>query len=290
MESIHKILTPIDFSPASGDAARYAAEIAPDLNAELTLLHVAPPITFDFAMTQPASERFAELTKHRHQTLRHAFDLFPPGQESLGPNVRREVVEGDPAEEILRRAHDHGYGLIVMPTRGSSPLRRWLVIGSVTSKVLHGAECPVLAGTEFGKSYNPRQVRHILSAVDLGPQTERVLRWGAGLARHYGAPLTIVHAMPDAGAANEDFFDPSWRSTLSGNLREKIAGLMKANQIEGDIAVESGDAHKVVASAAKRLEASVVVIGRGVSSDLLGRLRAQAYEIIRRSPCPVLSV
>jgi nucleotide-binding universal stress UspA family protein len=147
-----------------------------------------------------------------------------------------------------------------------------------------------LAGTEFGKRYNPRQVRHILSAVDLGPQTGRVLRWGAGLARHYGAPLTVVHAMPDAGAANEDFFDPSWRSTLSGNLREKIAGLMEENQVEGDIAIESGDAHKVVSSVAKRLEASVVVIGRGVSSDLLGRLRAQAYEIIRRSPCPVLSV
>jgi nucleotide-binding universal stress UspA family protein len=39
-----------------------------------------------------------------------------------------------------------------------------------------------------------------------------------------------------------------------------------------------------------RLEADLVVIGRGASSGMLGRLRTNAYSIIRQSPCPVVSV
>jgi nucleotide-binding universal stress UspA family protein len=96
--------------------------------------------------------------------------------------------------------------------------------------------------------------------------------------------------MPGPGAANEDFFDPTWRTTLRTHLHEKVTALARESQAEGSIVVEPGDPHKVVSSVAERLKASVVVIGRGVSSDLIGRLRAQAGEIIRRSPCPVLSV
>lgn len=290
METPRKILTPIDFSPACAEAARYAAEVARDFEAELTLLHVAPPITFEFSMTQPSSERYIELAAHRSRTLRLAFEAFPAEKPLLLSGVHRELTEGDAAEEILRRAHDGSCDLIVMPTRGRSALQRLLAIGSVTSKVLHGAECPVLAGTDFGEKYSPGLVRQVVAAVDLGPQTAHVLRWGAGLARHYGAELTMAHAMPGAGSAYEEFFDPSWRTTMCASLRERLAGLARENGAEGDIVIEAGDAHKVVSSAAERLKASVVVIGRGVSSDLLGRLRAQAYEIIRRSPCPVLSV
>jgi nucleotide-binding universal stress UspA family protein len=87
-----------------------------------------------------------------------------------------------------------------------------------------------------------------------------------------------------------DFFDESWRRTLTGRLRERIHQLEQKAGIEGEIVVESGDPHKVVASTADKLGADLVVIGRGVSSDLIGRLRAHAYEIIRLSPCPVASI
>jgi nucleotide-binding universal stress UspA family protein len=73
-------------------------------------------------------------------------------------------------------------------------------------------------------------------------------------------------------------------------LREEIARLAESTGVEGDIVVEEGDPHKVVSAVARRLDADLVVIGRGASGDLLGRLRAHAYEIIRRSPCPVVSI
>jgi nucleotide-binding universal stress UspA family protein len=73
-------------------------------------------------------------------------------------------------------------------------------------------------------------------------------------------------------------------------LRERVQQLQEKTGIEADVLVESGDPHKVVAAAANRLGSDLVVIGRGVSGTLVGRLRAHAYEIIRLSPCPVVSL
>jgi nucleotide-binding universal stress UspA family protein len=57
--SFQRILCPIDFSATSGDAARYAAAIARRESAELTLLHAAPAIDFEFALAAPQLERLA---------------------------------------------------------------------------------------------------------------------------------------------------------------------------------------------------------------------------------------
>jgi nucleotide-binding universal stress UspA family protein len=289
MADIRKILVPVDFSDSATEAARYACALSLRFDAAITMLHVAPPIQFEFAMAQPTEKRYLELAEHRSRAVRHAFDGFIQNA-SVPCSIRREVVEGEPAEEIVRRAHQDGYDMVVMPTRGSSPVKRWLMIGSVTSKVLHEAECAVLAGVDFAHRHDPLKLDHIVCAVDLGPQSERVLCWGAGLARQFGAKLTMVHAAPGAGEADEDFFDPSWRMTLKGRLHERIEALANKAGVEGEIVVETGDPHKVVARVARRTSADLVAIGRGVSGNLLGRLRAHAYEIIRQSPCPVVSV
>jgi nucleotide-binding universal stress UspA family protein len=53
------------------------------------------------------------------------------------------VVEGDPAEEILKHADQIGAELIAMGSRGRTG---WVgaVLGSVSRKVLDRAGCPVL--------------------------------------------------------------------------------------------------------------------------------------------------
>lgn len=289
MAKIEKILVPVDFSESAAEAARYGASLAARFDAKLSMLHVAPPLQFEFALAQPTESRHQELTRHRDETLRNAFALFPGGPP-LACEAERALAEGDPAETIARQAQQSGTDLIVMPTRGRGPLQRWLLIGSVTMKVLHQAECAVLAGVDFGRRQAAFDLNHVVCAVDLGPQSERVLCWGWGLAREMRARLTVVHAAPGVGESAMDFFDENWRVTLRSRLRSKIAELEKQTGVEGDIVVEEGDPHKVVASVARRLDAGLVVIGRGVSGDLLGRLRAHAYEIIRQSPCPVVSI
>ena len=53
------------------------------------------------------------------------------------------VIEGDPAEEILKLANEIGVELIAMGSRGRTGLLG-AVLGSVSRKVLDRASCPVL--------------------------------------------------------------------------------------------------------------------------------------------------
>ncbi len=53
------------------------------------------------------------------------------------------VKAGDPSENIIAYAKEHGINLIVMSTHGHGGLRR-LLMGSVTDRVVHSCEVPVL--------------------------------------------------------------------------------------------------------------------------------------------------
>ena len=57
-----------------------------------------------------------------------------------------------------------------------------------------------------------------------------------------------------------------------------------------DMYVEAGRVSAVIRQAAVACKANLIVIGRGHIHKLLGRLRTNAYEIIREAPCPVLSI
>lgn len=65
------------------------------------------------------------------------------GLLGAGLDVHEELLFGPPAEEILEVARVRGCDLIVMGTRGHSPLQG-LLFGSQAQKVVAGAACPVL--------------------------------------------------------------------------------------------------------------------------------------------------
>jgi nucleotide-binding universal stress UspA family protein len=70
----------------------------------------------------------------------------------------------------------------------------------------------------------------------------------------------------------------------------EIKKLLEKVPASPEILIESGDAAKTVCSLAGQTGADVLVIGRGSAAGVFGRLRANAYSIIRQSPCPVVSV
>jgi nucleotide-binding universal stress UspA family protein len=190
-----------------------------------------------------------------------------------GVNVTRAIVEGDAAAQILEYSNVKGADLIVMPTQGHGRLRS-LLIGSVTAKVLDESERPVMTGTHLDQEGDLADwhVRHILCAVDLGARTDCVLGWGAALAKEFQAKVTVLHVASDSEAAN------------------RLAKAIEAAGLQAAAVTADGDPHKAVAAAAGELQADLVIIGRGTATNTLGRLRAQAYGIVRQAPCPVLSV
>src|SRR6185295_2640468 len=89
--------------------------------------------------------------------------------------VKRVLVKGEPAHEIVRVAREENADLIVMPTHGYGAFRRFL-LGSVTAKVLHDSACPVWTGAHVKEpSSSDFSLRNILCAVDLSEHSRKTL-------------------------------------------------------------------------------------------------------------------
>jgi nucleotide-binding universal stress UspA family protein len=206
-----------------------------------------------------------------------------------GIAVRRTVIEGDPAAKIVEFSQRERVDLIIMPTHGYGPFRRF-ILGSITAKVLHDADCPVWTGVHLEQAPQAADsLRSVLCCVDLGAQSSKTLCWAAMLAGEFGAPLTLLHvATPDANPADDSEADR--RAGFRESAERELQRLQRFVNVEAELVVEAGEPAKVICSAAQKLDADALVIGRGSAAGVFGRLRTNAYAIIRQSPCPVVSV
>ena len=290
MFSLAKILLPVDFSQRALGAARYAEALAKQHGAEVTMLHIIPPPHYEFASMEAGSTALAELYANRKTVIEEESRNFLVA-ELPDFKPKRVLLEGDPAREVVRFAHENAFDLIVMPTHGYGPFRRF-VLGSVTAKVLHDADCPIWTGVHLQEApaTGEIQFKTILCAVDLGPLSEKALTWASQFAAAANAKLLVVHATPSLEGRTGEYFDPDWRVYLAKQAQERIDELQAKIGTTAEVVIDAGDAPRVVEAAAKKLNADLVVIGRGSASGVFGRLRANAYAIIRQSPCPVVSV
>jgi nucleotide-binding universal stress UspA family protein len=222
----------------------------------------------------------------RSKELRRWLDAFLGGEFGSLP-VKRVMLEGDPAVVIVKLAEAERIDLIVMPTHGYGPFRRFL-LGSVTAKVLHDANCPVLTGVHIAEMplAEPIFFRTIVCAVDLGKQSEKALAWAANLAAEFNAKLIVVHALPPLDVGEPYYFDQDLPKMLARRAREQLEELQSKLGIAAAVILDRGDVAKAVRTAAESQQADLVVIGRHADSGILDN----TYAIIRKSPCPVVSV
>jgi len=253
------ILCPLDFSDRSRGAARVARAFAHRFSSELLVLHVAPDGDPDrLRKAESELEAFIE-------------------QEMQGYRVVPYVDSGDEADRILQFSEDRHVELVVMGTHGSSPFRRFQ-LGSVVSKVLHLATCPVWTSPhlEDWPAVDSIALRSILCALDFGPRSCAVLRWASSLAREFGSKLTLAHVV-GVNEAEHRFESPE--QTLR-RQQQRLPGA-EARILEGAPA-------PVLSELADEMAADLMVIGRAHASA--AGLGANAYAVIAHSPCPVLSV
>jgi nucleotide-binding universal stress UspA family protein len=142
---MHKIIVPVDGSEPANRAADFAAKLAGDANAALTLIHVFdPPPTSVMGLEAKSRE---EIERIMNEDAEASFDaaLKTIGCTRLTSSELRistQVLLGHPAPEIIRFAAESGADLVVMGSRGRSELRG-LLLGSVSEQVIRRASCPV---------------------------------------------------------------------------------------------------------------------------------------------------
>lgn len=138
--NLRRILVPVDFTPASVHALRYAATLAEQFGSTVCLLHVVED--HPFAMNASA---LILMKTDEDVTRESAEQLSRLGGEELGPHVPAKpfVRRGKPAREILEAAETLEADLIILAVHKRSALGRW-VLGSTADQVVHQAACPVL--------------------------------------------------------------------------------------------------------------------------------------------------
>jgi nucleotide-binding universal stress UspA family protein len=285
---LSKILLPVDFSERSAAAAHYAKALACRFHSEINITHVFE--LNELLATTPETGLPAGWYDERKAQTRETLDEFHADEFRNMP-VRRTLIEGDVARSIVDLAHSEHSDLIVMPTHGYGPFRRF-VLGSVTAKVLHDADCPVLTGVHLEQAapLEPIFFRNILCAVDFDSAGERALRWAAEFAREFHAELTLVHALPVTYGSEIDFADSGLHAMLHDVAQKQADELIESVGVKAKVVTEMGSVAAVVRKAATRANGDLIVIGRHESSGLTGRLRTHAYAIVRESPCPVVSI
>jgi nucleotide-binding universal stress UspA family protein len=133
------ILAPVDFSDYSLNALEYAVQVAKQLKATVTILHILEPVSYGLDLTLIH-------TSERERTRAHIeaeLDRLVQAITLEGLTVHRAIRGGTPADSLLHFIGENRCDLVVMGTHGRRGLSH-LVNGSVAEAVLRRAACPVL--------------------------------------------------------------------------------------------------------------------------------------------------
>jgi nucleotide-binding universal stress UspA family protein len=288
MLAIKHILFPLDFSDRGCAAGPFVEAMASRFGAKVTLISVAQPIWYT-GVGDPGTPLLLNTEEILNELKGRLGGAF--AREFAHLRVERFAEFGDPAQTILDFAHKNAVDLIMMPTHGYGPFRS-LLLGSVTAKVLHDASCPVwtTAHMEEAPSQDHIKPRSILCAVDETPKSIALMKWANELGKALGSGLRLVHAVPGMEGWPSQQMDRQFEEDLRQQARQQITKMQAAAGVEAALCVAVGNIADAVREEARRHNADLIVIGRGVMHEKLGRLRTHAYGIIRQAPCPVLSV
>jgi universal stress protein A len=142
---LKKILVPIDFSPASENAFKYALRVSGKFSAELTLLNVLAPVpSLNFAKNSGAP---ASSETDRSSAEKNLQALIVSTRNGSVGRARWRIRAGVPSHEIVEMAKEADIDLIVIATHGNTSWKHFC-IGSTAERVVRAAPCPVLVVRE----------------------------------------------------------------------------------------------------------------------------------------------
>ncbi|WP_422484949.1 universal stress protein [Gudongella sp. DL1XJH-153] len=147
---MNRILVPVDGSPASMKAALMAIDIAKTYGSEITFFSVVrrpeligTAVGGGIGYAGDLRKIVEGLTDKQGKML----DEFVEGLNCTDVNCTKDILVGEPYEEIISHAKYIEADLIVMGRRGYTKVQRFF-LGSVSHRVVSEAPCPVLVVNE----------------------------------------------------------------------------------------------------------------------------------------------
>ncbi|MDD2920968.1 MAG: universal stress protein [Anaerolineales bacterium] len=148
--SLKKLLICIGGLGYEVTAEHLAMRLAMKSRAEIVLLHVIPPMDFDYPTARAMTENLANLANTDTpvgRSLRQALRIAK--EDGLTATVK--VRQGNAVEEILAEVKEGKYDLLCMGSLYSSNSLRQIYAPNVTADIIESVSCPVLTARYLRK-------------------------------------------------------------------------------------------------------------------------------------------
>jgi len=220
---IKKIVVPINFSPVSLNAACYAAHLAQQKGAEITLIH----IYFNPATDLVASDHFYSFPTDIAGTLneiiadatemmddfRKKLENYTREQDLSGISINTELIGGIAEEAVLDFAVAGKYDLLIVGVRGKESAENWL--GSFTVDLINKSRIPVLAVPE-DIIYKKTMFKRVMYATNFDKSDGKAIRELIKIAKPLETHISIVHI--------DDTMDNPYINYDLAHFKEKYIG------------------------------------------------------------------
>lgn len=131
---------PVDGSENSHKALEAALFLSEKLDANVTAIHVMEEVPVLHIESEKLLRELLDAYKKENQLILSKCSEIA---REKGLNIDTRLLEGNPGPTILAFCEKEKYDIIVMGSRGMGNFKE-LVLGSVSSKVLHHSTCPVM--------------------------------------------------------------------------------------------------------------------------------------------------
>jgi universal stress protein A len=139
--------------------------------------------------------------------------------------------------------------------------------------------------------------KKIVSPVDFSEFTDDIVAYAVDIATKYGAELHLLHVIPNLNyfTPYESFLTPENLVSIESNIEKEVAKdfdkTTKGISIPISKVIKTGVTFVEIIDYIKENEIDLVVMGThgrsGIEHILIGSV---AEKVVRKSPCPVLTV
>jgi len=199
-------------------------------------------------------------------------------------------------------AQEKSADLVIAATHGRSGIKR-LLLGSVTERLMRTLPCPLLVIPEpsekaLAASAHPLRFQRILIGCDFSADADLALQHGLSLAQEFQSELHLVHvierpAYPGTAAPAAQTGE-NFQSALRNQQKAKLSALIPteaSNWCTPKTILLEGQPDEELIGYAVSQQIDLIVLGvrgQGLVEKLF--VGSTTDRVIRRTPCPVLSV
>lgn len=277
--SVHRILIPVDFSPAGESALRYGTYLANKYRADIFLLHIMegmqayPPEWFTNESSSQGKTSMEE--KVREKLNEYAEEIT----KKYGVYVQSFITTGKPAFKIIAAVTEHDIDLIVMGTHGVQGFEA-VFIGSTAHKVVNLSPCPVVTIRE---GFKTEGLKSIVLPIDESRYSRQKVSSVLPLAAKCQSAVHVLGIVQ-----TDDKSDIAKLNIKINTVQEAIekAGLAYVRKV-----VKGNNIAMEAMKYAEEVNADLLSIMTDHESDMTGIfMGAFARQIVNHSKIPVLSI